>query len=575
MPNYFGQFEIVTQTKNFIVTCVDDAEARLRAQNVGAVCESDLKRLNDLFSTNFEAGNTSDHTIWVNCLKNLPSSGANGWNYGYERDQSSRILLQTAFIPPPPTPPPADPPAVTPPNYVAAVVAFPQFVFVAELAEILMDFTGYGWGRRNSMGEGLSIVLATLLHPTGYYDTAQGPRINSWLNGGGTNPVYPPRNAAFVNGTEDTDTNQFSYGCAILFINYLVYQLGHPLKDVIRAGGSTLAENYSRVTGQPASSAFGALNTLMQNHIGINTTTNNMRRDNIFPLFNPAQRSVQITAGNPIDKGGVTDAIATDFVVKPGITCVAEKFGFFHQQGDVEQPIYAVARGTANASFRWSIEGITVPVRGAWTFISINTPVTVRNPDDKTQTVGNAISIKYAIRDSWNGSVLYLETFNANGNVTLNVSAAAQEAALKDAEVSATDHASLDAVRWLPGEEIKKAWKRCNPFFAHVDTTIWGLTAQLSDLKNRPDPPSERVVVQIVETVHQLEAAVNLYAKAGNVTTAHVWKQISSGGGLRSADAPPAPVDLTLLEPPKDEQKPYKQKTADGPTRKASGKRKA
>ena len=64
MPNYFGQFEIVAETKNFIVTCDGDAEARVRAQNVAGVCESDLRLLNDLFSTNFEAGNTSDHTIW-------------------------------------------------------------------------------------------------------------------------------------------------------------------------------------------------------------------------------------------------------------------------------------------------------------------------------------------------------------------------------------------------------------------------------------------------------------------------------------------------------------------------------
>lgn len=144
IPSYFGNYEIVAQTKNFILTCDDDPEARLRAQNVAGVCEADLARLNDLFSTNFEAGNTSDHGIWVHALKDLPSSGANGWNYGYEKDQSSRIYLQRAFVPAPPPPPPPDPPAVTPPNLNNAVIEFPRFVFVAELAEILMDFTGYG-----------------------------------------------------------------------------------------------------------------------------------------------------------------------------------------------------------------------------------------------------------------------------------------------------------------------------------------------------------------------------------------------------------------------------------------------
>ena len=168
MPNYFGQFEIVAQTKNFMVTCDGDAEARVRAQNVAGVCESDLRSLNDLFSTNFEAGNTSDHTIWVNVLKNDPTTNFNGFNYGYETDESSRIVLPRAFLPPPPPPPPADPPLVTPPNFINAVIEFPRFVFVAELAEILMDFTGYGWGARNSMGEGLSNLLGALLHPVGY-----------------------------------------------------------------------------------------------------------------------------------------------------------------------------------------------------------------------------------------------------------------------------------------------------------------------------------------------------------------------------------------------------------------------
>ena len=38
-------------------------------------------------------------------------------------------------------------------------------VFVAELAEILMQFTGYGWDPGHSPGEGLSNLLGALLHP--------------------------------------------------------------------------------------------------------------------------------------------------------------------------------------------------------------------------------------------------------------------------------------------------------------------------------------------------------------------------------------------------------------------------
>jgi len=208
MPDYFAGKEIVAQTKNFLVTCDDNSEARFRAQNVAGVCEGDLASLNDLFSTNFEVGKTSDHTIWVHALTDQQAASANGWNYGYETEESSLILLQRALVPPPPTPPPPDPPIVPPPNYGAAVIEFPRFVFVAELAEILMDFTGYGWGAGNSMGEGLSNLLGALLHPTGYYTANQGPRINQWLNGGGGPPPNPAR-ADFVTTTINTDKGHF------------------------------------------------------------------------------------------------------------------------------------------------------------------------------------------------------------------------------------------------------------------------------------------------------------------------------------------------------------------------------
>lgn len=39
------------------------------------------------------------------------------------------------------------------------------------------------------MGEGLSNLLGTLLHPYGYYPTNQGPRINQSLNGSAGPPI--------------------------------------------------------------------------------------------------------------------------------------------------------------------------------------------------------------------------------------------------------------------------------------------------------------------------------------------------------------------------------------------------
>jgi hypothetical protein len=484
----------------------------------------------------------------VVALKDDPTSNSNGWNHGYETDESSQIWIRRGFTPPPPAPPsiiPQDPAPLPGPNLNNAVIEFPRFVFVAELAEILMQFTGYGWGAGNSMGEGLSNLLGALLHPAGYYDTGNGPRINSWLNGDSNNP---PRKD-WVANTENTDKNIFSYGCSILFVNYLVSQLGHPLKDVIRAGGSSLAETYAKVTGKPQSAAYGDINNLLQAHIG-SSTTNNLRRDNIFPLLDPPFRSIQTTQGDPVDQGDQTDAAPVSWSVKPGLMCPPAPYDFFRQHHQVEQSVFAVGRGMANAAFKWTVAGVEVPVRNNWTLVTVNSPLVVKNPDDTTTNVANQVTFQYGILDRWNFSVFYLRTLNTDGNCELKVTVAAREAANPgEAEVIADESVSLTTITWAPGSQITKDRKRCNPFYARVNDTFWYLTEKLSDLKNRPDPPSERGVREIVQVVEQAQKEVARFAKAGNLTEAEVWQQLGTSGGLRSEDpaAPPIHVSKTQL----------------------------
>jgi len=553
MPSYFSGYEIVAQTKNFLVTCEDDSGARQRAQNISFTCEADLARLNKLFSTNFEAAKTSPHSVWVVVLKDDPTAAANGWNYGYETEESSQIWIRRAFTPPPPSPPslfPPDPPPLSGPNLDAAVREFPRFVFVAELAEILMGFTGYGWDAGQAPGEGLSNLLGTLLHPQGYYDAGQGPRINKWLNGGNGNP---PR-FDFVSNTVNTDQDIYSYGCAILFINYLVYQRGPPLEDVIRAGGSTLAETYSRVTGEAANAAYPAFDAVLAAHIR-NSTTNNMRRDNIFPLLDTSHRSIQTTQGDPIDKGHFDESKPTSFVVKPGLLCPPSPYDFFKHEELVEQPIFALARGMANAQFAWTIEDMPATVRGNWTQLTVNNPLTVKNPDGTISLVDNSVTLFYGILDVWNGSVLYLKTLNWKGNCELKISVFAREAVEIGGDVSADESVSLTTVTWIAGEEIKKARKRCNPFYAEVNDSFWHLTEKLSDIKNRPDPPSERSAREIAQAVERVQTAVARFSKAGGQTESEVWQQLGSSGGLRSVDPVPPAVNLSGLRLPRTTQR--------------------
>ena len=43
MPDYFSGYEIIAETKNFLITCEDDPGARQRAQNVGELRSGPLK----------------------------------------------------------------------------------------------------------------------------------------------------------------------------------------------------------------------------------------------------------------------------------------------------------------------------------------------------------------------------------------------------------------------------------------------------------------------------------------------------------------------------------------------------
>lgn len=115
-----------------------------------------------------------------------------------------------------------------------------RWLVVAEESEVFMTYTG--WNCTASNGEALSRVLATELYPKGYgnFATALGWLASDRLD--------------FVNNTDPTDTNAFSNGCGVLFINWLRFQIGYSLNQIVQAGGTTLAETYRRLSGR--SNAF-------------------------------------------------------------------------------------------------------------------------------------------------------------------------------------------------------------------------------------------------------------------------------------------------------------------------------
>jgi hypothetical protein len=111
-------------------------------------------------------------------------------------------------------------------------------LYVAELSESFMGPQGGGWNCAFSHGEGLSRFCAEQETPSGTMNAfATGP---AWAQAG-----FPD----WVNKTEQTDRDDVSTGCAIVYI-YWMRSLAFTAPEIVQAAGATLAANYQKLTGK-------------------------------------------------------------------------------------------------------------------------------------------------------------------------------------------------------------------------------------------------------------------------------------------------------------------------------------
>lgn len=191
------------------------------ANGVLRVCEPDYRFLSRIFSGITPAG------LPVNIiLARLPQGGA--YHYGCA---ATAIYSDVRTAP-----------SVAP--------VFSSFLALAELVEVFEANQGRGWNCGASNGEGLSRVLATARYPRQIAGFATAA---TWLNQGRPD---------FVNRTDPTDGNPLSTGCAVLFLNYLRYQLNYRWRDIVAAAGQTLSVTYMRLTGD-ASNPFPPFKALL------------------------------------------------------------------------------------------------------------------------------------------------------------------------------------------------------------------------------------------------------------------------------------------------------------------------
>ena len=126
-------------------------------------------------------------------------------------------------------------------------------LFEAELSECSMNGNLCGL----STGEALSRWCAAVISSNALADFASAPQ---WYQDGTPN---------YVDQTDPTDQNIDSTGCGMAFLSWLM-SMGHGL-DTIAQGmvalgdSGTLAQVYSNLTGNPASTAWPAFQTAIQN----------------------------------------------------------------------------------------------------------------------------------------------------------------------------------------------------------------------------------------------------------------------------------------------------------------------
>src|SRR5262249_58106065 len=121
-------------------------------------------------------------------------------------------------------------------------VEFTNRIVVMEEVEVFEALQNLGWNCKASNGEALSRVLGEQFHPP------QGQNLitaHLWLDGDQGRPD-------FVSKNYPGDGEPQSIGCAVVFLYYLRFPLGFQWREIVRAGGASLADGYTELTRKGA-----------------------------------------------------------------------------------------------------------------------------------------------------------------------------------------------------------------------------------------------------------------------------------------------------------------------------------
>ncbi|HKV95475.1 MAG TPA: hypothetical protein VJW20_23220 [Candidatus Angelobacter sp.] len=339
------------------------------AQAVLNICENDLYKLN-LYMPLEDRYRDPNPKILVKIVDQAVTQGVGpGFgeanNSGYTQGRQSVITINPFSSP-----------------GTALTPDFAGFAFVAEMAELLMIFLD--WDAGSSQGEALSRVMAEELHPSsatnfvGQWTAFPSPKPD-WISV--NSPAADP-GLIVVRG----DQNQVAYGCGIVFIYFLRYQLGKSYQQICQIAGPLLLNRYQALTGLNDDPA-ARLESLLDKHFG--PFGFNPVHNNIFPLLDGADRKLSLDFGKPASKLSlalhqpVSQGIAH---IPPMFFCPAADYPYSEFGFVTTQTITASSIGIAQPAYEWRINGEPLFVEDGSTLRSVSScNVDVPNPQDPSQ----------------------------------------------------------------------------------------------------------------------------------------------------------------------------------------------
>jgi hypothetical protein len=527
---------------NFVVTFDDgDSAAEARAKAVAGSCETDLKWLEAIFKCQFGSNN------YATIVDVMPPGTGGASNEGWDPDRSSHIWMDPTFDPTP---------APTNVEYIRDELA--RFLFVAEMAEILMDFTGYGWDRGGSNGEALSIVLATELHPDGYYLSRQGPRVQNWLNRFPTEDWVTNTKPADHEHPEDSGDQDFvAFGCGIAYINFLRYQLGKSLSSIVcQPDCTTLAQTFDALTGEGAGWAFVGFERMVRTvfpHGGRDDM-----RDNFFPLLDRPKRTVSAqctrdteisSVRRPLKVSGTTPTATTKtrakgflgqrVTLRPGPLCPEKAYPYDLFDTVRELEFLAFCHGFGQASVRWEVNGVPLPTQMKWDTAVVPATLTLPVPHRPPTPIAGAgtTRIAYAIVPAWNTSQLLIRNAETVGNCDITVTATAAETERSDGDTAADASWILQEVDAELDSSYTEDARRCNPTYIDLGGTLAHLSERIRLMLVAPDPSPEEAVAQVLAVSQRLQRGIDAVAETSGIPAEALVRELSTPSNVRALAA--------------------------------------